>query len=66
MDNEMSTFESWSSEIMQSLFEYTDKELTDLKRNLVNMSLYGAYDKLIEAIENEQFSREEISTKERI
>jgi len=66
MDNEVSTFESWSSEIMQSLFEYTDKELADLKRSLVNMSLYGAYDKLIEAIENEQFSREEVSQKQRI
>lgn len=60
------TFEKWSSEIMQSLFEYSDKELADLKRNLTNLSHYGAYDKLIEAIENEQFSREEVSQKQRI
>lgn len=60
------TFEKWSSEIMQSLFEYTDKELKQLKRNLSNLSNYGAYDKLIEAIENEQFSREEVSQKQRI
>ncbi len=55
----MGTFEQWQSEIMQSLFEYTDKELADLKRNLSNLSHYGAYDKLINAIENEQFSRQE-------
>ena len=62
----METFEQWQSEIMQSLFEYTDKELAELKRNLSNLSHYGAYDKLINAIENEQFNREEVSQKQRI
>jgi len=54
---ENETFEKWVTRLKCELFEYSTNEIEQLIKDLRNMSYYGAYDEVIEHLENELLTR---------
>lgn len=55
MDHEVipSSFEKWVTKVESELFEYSNDELDGLLKKLCSMSMYGAFDSLIDKVKEE-------------
>ena len=59
------TFEKWVAKLKCELFEYSTNEIEQLIKDFRNMSSYGAYDEVIELLESEISTRNEVQRNQR-